>query len=80
MIVLLGEQDGKRGGTFEIDEGDATTPALLVALGYRFPTAVLRYTFPKGQHYYSGAPLVTVERNSDWGGNCLAPRGTPANP
>ena len=82
MIIILGERNGKPGGTYEIEEGDAVTPALLLARGYHFPRATLRYTFPKGRHYSAsnGAPLVTVERNSDWGGNWLAPKGAPINP
>lgn len=66
MIVLVAGDDG---GTMEIAEGDFVTPYLLKERGYRFPSAVMRYTFKDGPYYSAtnGAALVTVERNSEWG-------------
>lgn len=66
----------------EIEDGDHVKPYLLKERGYKFPIAIMRFTFPEGPHYsaFNGSPLVTVIRNSDWGGNQMAPPGSPANP
>ena len=77
MIILLGEKNGEPGYACEIKDGDFVTPLLLQAQGHHFPRATFRMTFRDGG---PDDMRITVERNSDWGGNCRAPRGTPANP
>lgn len=81
MIVLVEHTDPEKRGTMKIADGDHITPQLLKDGGCRFPTVEMRFTFKNGPYFGpSGAALVTVERNSDWGGTERAPRGTPANP